>query len=138
MWDRAVTPKGFNDEMRPWITMTMPKAARHLTVDTIPLGQPVGRAQLRLLGALPFDYDRLVIVELEPGRRFLERSTMLSMRRWQHERTLTTVHGGTRVHDSIDFEPRLLLRPLTGILAWGIDRFFRHRHRRLKQIWATT
>ncbi len=44
--------------------MRMPRAARGLTVETVPLGRPVGRAWLRLLGVIPFDHDRLVIVEL--------------------------------------------------------------------------
>lgn len=133
VWARVVTPAGFNHEMRPWVTMTMPRAARGLTVETVPLGRPVGRAWLRLLGVIPFDYDRLVIVELEPGRRFLERSTMLSMRQWEHERILTPTAGGTEVHDRIAFEPRLALRPLSRLLARGVDTFFQHRQRRLRQ-----
>ena len=28
VWARAVTPEGFNHEMRPWVTMTMPLGAR--------------------------------------------------------------------------------------------------------------
>lgn len=133
VWARVVTPAGFNHEMRPWVTMRMPRAARGLTVETVPLGRPIGRAWLRLLGVIPFDYDRLVIVELEPGRRFLERSTMLSMRRWEHERILTPTPAGTEVHDRIAFEPRLALRPLARLLALGVDTFFQHRHRRLRQ-----
>ena len=133
VWAQVVTQSGFNHEMRPWVTMRMPRAARGLTVETVPLGRPVGRAWLRLLGVIPFDYDRLVIVELEPGRRFLERSTMLSMRQWEHERILTPTAGGTEVHDRIAFEPRLALRPLSRLLARGVDTFFQHRQRRHRQ-----
>lgn len=136
VWERAVTAEGINDEMRPVMTMTMPRALRGRTIDEIPLGQPVGRAWLRLLGVLPFDYDRLVLVELEPGRRFLERSTMLSMRLWQHERTLTPLPGGTLVEDTVTFDPRLPLRPVAGLLHLVVDRFFRHRHRRLLRHWS--
>jgi ligand-binding SRPBCC domain-containing protein len=136
VWARAVTPDGFNHEMRPWLTMTMPRGAEGLTVETVPLGQPVGRAWLRLLGVVPFDYDHLVIVEVEPGRRFLERSTMLSMRRWEHERTLTAVPGGTRVHDRVSFEPRLPVPGLAGALAVVVGAFFRHRQRRLAAYFA--
>ena len=35
-----------------------------------------------LLRVLPVEYDDLTIAELEPGRRFLERSTMMTLRRW--------------------------------------------------------
>lgn len=136
VWSRAVTPAGINHEMRPWVTMTMPRVAHGLTVDTITLGQPIGRAWLRLFGVLPFDYDRLVLIEREPGRRFLEQSTMLSMRRWEHERTLTPVTGGTHVTDRITFEPRLPLRPVARLLALGVNAFFKHRQRRLETYWG--
>jgi ligand-binding SRPBCC domain-containing protein len=132
VWDRVVHPDGINHEMRPWMTMSMPRGARGVTVETVRLGHPVGRAWLRLFGLIPFDFDDLTIVELEPGRRFLERSTMLSMRRWEHERTLTPVAGGTRVHDRVTLEPRLPIPGLAGLLARVVDAFFKHRQRRLQ------
>ena len=88
VWERVVTPEGINDELPPWMTMSMPRGAKDLTVDTVPVGAPVGRCWLRLFGVLPFDYDDLMIAELRPGRGFHEQSTMLSMRLWRHERTL--------------------------------------------------
>ena len=131
VWDRVVHPDGINHEMRPWMTMSMPRNARGMTVDTVPLGMPLGRAWLRLLGVIPFDFDHLTIVELEGGRRFLERSTMLSMRRWEHERTLTPVAGGTRVLDRVTFEPRIPSAGVAALLARVVDAFFKHRQRRL-------
>ena len=136
VWARSVTPEGFNHEMRPWVTMAMPRGARGLTVETVPLGVPVGRAWLRLFGVVPFDYDRLTIVELEPGRRFLERSTMASMRVWEHERTVAATPAGTRVTDRVTFTPRLPFSPFTGLLARGIGAFFAHRQRRLRDYYA--
>jgi hypothetical protein len=55
---------------------------------------------------------------------------MLSMRVWEHERTLEPVGAGDcRVRDRLSFEPRL---PGTGPLLERIVRAtFRHRHRRL-------
>ena len=72
VWARVVTPEGINDELRPWMTMSMPRGTESLTVDNVPIGAPIGRAGLRLFGVLPFDYDRLCIAELEPGRGFRE------------------------------------------------------------------
>ena len=63
VWARVVTPEGINDEVRPWMTMSMPRGARGLTVDNVPVGTPIGRAWLRLFGVVPFDYDRLTIAE---------------------------------------------------------------------------
>jgi hypothetical protein len=132
VWDRVVDPEGINHEMWPWMTMSMPAGAEGLTVETIPLGKPLGRAWLRLFGLLPFDYDYLTIVEMEPGKRFLERSTMLSMRRWEHERTLTPVPGGTRVDDRVILEPCLPIPGMAAILATVVNAFFKHRQRRLR------
>lgn len=133
VWARVVTPAGIDDEMRPWLTMRLPRALDGRTIDTLPLGRPVGRAWLRLLGVVPFDYDDLCLVEVEPGVRFLERSTMLSIRRWEHERTLEPVAGGTRVEDRLVLEPRLPLPGLAAVLARVVDAFFAHRHRRLRR-----
>jgi hypothetical protein len=88
VWERIVHPDGTNHEMRPWMTMRLPRRARGLTIETISLGRPIGRAWLRLFGFVPFYFDHLTMVELETGVRFFERSTMLSMRRWEHERTV--------------------------------------------------
>jgi ligand-binding SRPBCC domain-containing protein len=133
VWARIVTPEGINDEMRPWMTMSMPRSAEDLTVDTVPVGTPAGRCWLRLFGVVPFDYDDLMIAELRPGHGFDEQSTMLSMRTWRHQRSLEPGPVGTTVvHDRITFELRAPLRPLTPIVAIGIRALFGHRQRRLK------
>jgi ligand-binding SRPBCC domain-containing protein len=137
VWARVVTPEGINDEVRPWMTMTMPRAADGLTVDNVPVGVPIGRAWLRLFGVLPFDYDRLTIAELQPGRSFDEQSTMLSMRQWRHQRSVDPdVTAKSIVHDRITFQLRVPLRPATPIVAAGLRALFGHRHRRLQRHFA--
>jgi hypothetical protein len=135
VWDRAVTPEGINDELRPWMRMTMPRSLRGKTVADLKPGDRPGRSWLLLFGVLPVDYDDLGIAELEPGRRFLERSTMLSMSSWQHERVIDPVgETASRVTDRLSFELR---RPLAGVpgaerLALAtIEFLYRHRHHRL-------
>jgi ligand-binding SRPBCC domain-containing protein len=138
VWARVVTPEGINDEVRPWMTMSMPRGAKSLTVDNVPVGTPIGRCWLRLFGVLPFDYDLLTIAELVPGRSFDERSTMLSMRSWRHERSVEPDGDAkTVVRDRITFEIRALLRPLTPIVAAGLRALFGHRHRRLQRHFAS-
>jgi ligand-binding SRPBCC domain-containing protein len=137
VWARVVTPEGINDEVRPWMTMSMPRAAESLTVDNVPMGVPIGRAWLRLFGVLPFDYDRLCIAELDPGRGFDEQSTMMSMRQWRHQRTVAP-DGDSKaiVRDRITFQLRMPLRPATPIVAAGLRALFSHRHRRLQRYFA--
>jgi hypothetical protein len=129
VWARVVTPEGINDEFRPWLTMSMPKSAAEVSIDTLELGKPVGRSWIRLFGVLPVDYDDLTIVEVEPGRRFLEQSRLFSAPQWQHERIVEpVVAGGSRITDRLTFTPRRgfgLLGPrLIQLIFW-------YRHRRL-------
>jgi ligand-binding SRPBCC domain-containing protein len=96
---------------------------------------PLGRSWLLLGRLLPVDYDDLRLAELEPGRRFLERSRTLSFAVWQHERTVEPEgEGSCRVTDRLGFELRrgVAWIPGAGSLAAAIVGFlFRHRHRRL-------
>ena len=107
------------------------------SVDTVPVGTPVGRCWMRLFGVLPFDFDHLLIAELWPGRGFHEESTMLSMQLWRHERTLEPDGDAkTVVRDRLTFELRGPLRLLTPLVAAGIGALFGHRHRRLQRHFA--
>ena len=134
VWARIVTPEGINDELRPWMTMSMPRGKEDLTVDTIEVGTPIGRCWMRLFGVLPFDYDDLMLAELWPGRGFHEESTMLSMSLWRHERTLEPEHDTkTVVRDRLTFDLRGPLRLFTPIVAVGIGALFSHRQRRLQR-----
>ncbi|HET9471713.1 MAG TPA: hypothetical protein VFO24_11465, partial [Usitatibacter sp.] len=104
-------------------------AGMSLDPDIVPLGERIFRSWILLLGVLPIDWDDLTLVRIERGLGFLESSTMLSQRRWVHERTLVAVDGGCRVTDHITFEPRL---PGSARVFLPVFRFFfRHRHRRL-------
>jgi hypothetical protein len=132
VWERVITPEGVNDEMRPWLRMTVPAGFEGLDPESVVLGERIGRSWILLLGLLPFDYDDLTLVRIEPGRGFLERSTMLSQRLWEHERTIEPHgEGGCTVTDRVRWQPRLGLpgRPLRPVIAW----FFRHRHARLRR-----
>jgi hypothetical protein len=110
--------------------MTVPGGGE-IDLDSIEVGKPIGRSWVLLLGLIPIDYDEINLVELQPGRGFVERSRMLSQRSWEHIRTIEPVAGGSVIIDSVAWEPRLplparSLRPLFRAI-------FRHRHRRLRR-----
>jgi ligand-binding SRPBCC domain-containing protein len=132
VWDRATSFEGINDELRPLLRMTAPPEVRRLDPEQVVLGERICRSWVFLLGVLPFDYDDIVLVALDPGRGFHEHSKMLSMRSWQHERWIEP--GGEAactIHDRLTFEPRL---PLPGsAIAPVVGTIFRHRHRRLRR-----
>ena len=131
VWRRVSSFEGVNDELRPVLRMTAPRHLRALDPAEVPLGERLFRSWVLLFGVLPFDYDDLTLVRIDPGRGFLERSKMLSQRLWEHERTLQPAAGGCRVTDRLRFEPRV---PGTGALSAAfVRRVFRHRHRRLRR-----
>jgi ligand-binding SRPBCC domain-containing protein len=131
VWERVITPDGINDEMRPYLRMTLPAGIDQIDPESVEIGVPVGRSWILLFGLIPFDYDEVCLVRLEPGRGFLERSKMLSQRVWEHERTIEPTASGCTVTDRVSWQPRLGLpgAPLRPAIGW----FFRHRHARLRR-----
>ena len=135
VWERAISEEGINDELAPILRMTMPPGLRGKTVADVEVGVPLGRSWILLGRLLPVDYDDLCLAELEPGRRFLERSRTLTFAVWQHERTVEPLDGRScRVTDRLGFELKRGVAWIPGLprLARAIVAFlFRHRHRRL-------
>lgn len=133
-----MTERGINAELRPLLRMSMPAGLRGKTIDDVEVGAPLGRSWILLGGLVPVDFDDLRLVELEPGRRFLERSRTLSFSVWQHERVVEPLgEGRCRLTDRLGFElrPALAWMPGAARLARAIvAAIFRHRHRRLTNL----
>lgn len=137
VWDRVTTAEGIDDELRPWVSMRMPRRWAGRSLDQVPVGEPLGRAWLWLFGVLPCEYDDLKLVEVTPGRGFREQSQMFALSSWGHERTLTPLAGGrTVVSDRLTFEPRRVLRPVAPVIERLVHALFNHRHRRLQRHFA--
>jgi ligand-binding SRPBCC domain-containing protein len=137
VWERAISEEGINYELAPILRMTMPRGLRGKTIDDVEVGVPLGRSWILLGRLLPVDYDDLCLAELQPGRRFLERSRTLSFAVWQHERIVEPEGDRScRVTDRLGFEMKRAAAWIPGVerLAAAIISFlFRHRHRRLAQ-----
>lgn len=130
VWERAMSAEGINAELAPLLRMMPPRGLESFDLHALEPG-PLGRSWLLLIGWIPIDYDDIGLERIEPGRGFLERSTMLSQRLWEHERTIEPAEKGATIVDRVAWEPRLplpgrLLRPLVAAL-------FRHRHRQLQR-----
>lgn len=130
LWPQLVRPSGINGELRPLLRMTFPAGLDDVTGDWHP-GRVQFRSWILLGGVLPVDYDDVAFVEVVPGHRFRERSTLLSQRVWEHDRTVVDTDGGCRVTDTIRFTPRWRL--LAGFYAWFFACLFRWRHRQLRR-----
>jgi ligand-binding SRPBCC domain-containing protein len=129
LWDWSTSVQGVDTEMGPVLKIDFPKEMTHIPRDGSGLGRPLGNFRFLLFGVVPVDLSRLTFTEIEPGRRFVEQSPLLSMKSWRHERILTPAPDGTRIVDRLDFTPRFA-GPIVG---WCIERFFRHRHAMLKK-----
>ena len=146
VWQRAVSPEGINDELRPILRMTMPRGLADATIDDVPVGEPLGRSWILLGGLVPVDYDDLRLEEVEkpkegqPLFRFRERSRTSTLRVWVHERTVDPAgEGACTITDQLDWKPRRLVAILPGserLVAAVVGFLFRHRHRRLRRHWG--
>ena len=109
VWERIATEAGINDEMRPIMRMRFPGAHAQASIPRrSSSARRSGAAGCCCSACVPFEYDELTLVRLEPGRGFHERSRMLSQRLWEHERTLEpSGAGGCLITDRVLWEPRL-------------------------------
>jgi ligand-binding SRPBCC domain-containing protein len=138
VWNHVTTASGVNDELRPWLRMTVPRGWRTRSITEADPGVRIGRSWILLLGVVPFDHDDLTLVEIGP-HHFVERSPLLSAATWQHERSVEPTPAGCRLRDRLTFEPRPLVAALPGgtrLHRAVISAIFRHRHRRLVRRFA--
>lgn len=130
VWARVTTAEGVNDELWPLLRMTAPAGLREHGLAGVTVGVRVCRSWVLLFGVLPVDYDDITLERITPPRGFLERSTMLSQRVWEHERMIEAAPGGSSLTDRVRYEPRL---PIPDVVLRRLYTFvFRHRHRRLR------
>jgi hypothetical protein len=137
--------------------MTFPQGISDLTAAWKP-SERLFRSWLLLAGIFPIDYDDVVFEEVEPGRRFLERSSLLTQRVWEHfeevepgrrflersslltqrvwehERTIESTPEGCLVTDRVRFVPRLPW--LAGLYRPVLRAVFRWRHRNLRSLFG--
>jgi ligand-binding SRPBCC domain-containing protein len=140
VWAHATTMAGVNREFFPFFRMTHPRgfdsiAPRDPEGVAAVLGRRLFRSWILVAMVLPIDYDDLTLVEYEPGRRFLERSPMLTQREWEHERIVEPQPGGgCALTDRVRFVPRIaalgpLVEPVYSLV-------FRFRHRNLRRLFG--
>ncbi|MGV9797927.1 hypothetical protein ACWDTP_07690 [Mycobacterium sp. NPDC003449] len=134
VWERVTTQEGINDEMGPYMKMTMPRQFRGKSIADVSPGTRIGKSFLLLFGVLPFGFDDITIAKIEPGRMFREESIMTGMRIWVHHRTLEPLGDNTIVTDEITLAPQAPMGLIPGwgrLMSWVLSAFFSHRHRRL-------
>ena len=134
VWAHATSMRGVNRELFPLARMTHPRELSVLEPELVSIGRRAFRSWIFAFGLLPIDYDDLTFVELEWGRRFLERSPMLTQREWQHERVIEPAAGGSLVTDRVRFVPRAPALGPVFLLVFRLT--FRLRHWQLRRIFG--
>ena len=133
LWGAITCPTDINAEFRPLLKMTFPGGMEDVTTGWR-AGVPRFRSWILLGCLIPVEFDDLVFEEVVPTRHFLERSRMLSVSLWEHKRQLDAVAGGTRLTDTVCFDPRLkLLAPAQQRLFQWV---FAWRHRQLRRMYG--
>jgi ligand-binding SRPBCC domain-containing protein len=136
VWAVVSTMAGVNAELRPFVRMTYPNQAEHLSDAAIVPGQVLFRSWLLAGSVIPIDRHDLALERVIDGWGFDEESTSMLQRRWRHERRLTdSPEGGCVVRDRLVIEPRLsLARPM---VHRTVRFLFEHRHRVLRRRFGT-
>ena len=149
LWNNISTFKGVNKELYPLLQMTCPDENIKLTKDLILIDEngynnPLFTSYLLLFGFIPIEYDSICIVDVVEYSHFKERSSMLLMSEWNHDRVLVDVEPPVQsdtntnsntdhvlVTDTLSFIPRLTF--FGPILKYIVKFLFIHRHSRLIQ-----
>lgn len=137
VWRAVTTAAGINVELRPLLKMTVPRGLpAKLDLNDVPLCKAIGRSWILLGGLVPIDFDDVMLVEREPGRRFLERSATSTARVWQHERIVEVHDGGVLLTDRLIFRVRAHMALTRPVYRHIIAALFRYRHANLRRIFA--
>lgn len=128
-WSWITSFQGISKEMAPYLHMSAPAGVEDLSSVSFELGDRMFRSWITLFGVLPIDYSDLTLVSLNPGIGFVEQSPMGSMKLWRHERRVSPYGNGSKVSDTLTFEPRFA----GGLVSKVVRAFFSHRHRMLEK-----
>ncbi len=126
-WQWITSFDCISKEMMPYLRMTTPKDFRVIDFSRIIPGKRLFRSWIKAFGIVPIDYSDLSFERISEGRGFCEKSTMGTMKLWQHERTIVPTSNGCKVIDEVIFEPKLA----GSVVGFVVDKFFEHRHKRL-------
>ncbi len=113
--------------------MTFPRSLTRLSDDWEP-DRKLCRSWILLFCVLPVEYDDVTLAEVDEGRRFLERSEMLTQELWQHEREILESPTGVRIVDRVSFRSRVaIFEPIQLAIFRCV---FKYRHMRLRRLYG--
>ena len=128
VWDHVSTMAGVNDELAPWVRMTVPRGLQTTRLSDVTVGREAFTSVLLFLGIVPFDRHHLTLQRIY-DRGFDEESWSWLQRRWRHERRVEPTATGCLVTDRLTVCPRLAP---AGFVVPLVRRLFAARHKKLR------
>ena len=138
VWAKVSTMAGVNDELHPWMYMTVPASFAQRSLQDLTPAQLQGvlfHSLLLALRCIPLDVHALQLSRLLPGEGFNEHSRSWMQKSWIHRRRVTADAEGCIVSDELAIEPRLIW--MAPLIRWAVAALFRHRHRRLAETFGS-
>lgn len=127
--------RGVNDELGPWLHMTVPRGWEKRPINRWPVGRSLFVSWILLLGLIPLGRHVFGMTEVsETG--FSESSHSVLLRQWVHRRHIVSEGAECAVLDRISFEPRL--RCLAPLMLPIYRLVFSWRHHRLRSRYASS
>ncbi|MDE0856747.1 MAG: hypothetical protein OSA97_20220 [Nevskia sp.] len=137
VWQWITSLHGISAELSPLLRMSAPRGVRGITDLDFQPGRRLFRSRVYLFRLLPIDRSDLTLLQLDPGRGFLEQSPVWSMRLWRHERRIHDCPddpAAVLLSDRLSFTPRWTPR----LVGWFLRRVFLHRHAVLRSTFGTS
>ena len=127
--EKHLTMGGVNYELGPFLKMTCPKEWEQRPLTEWQTGTPLFRSVIFALWVFPIDVHSFYM-ESVSAHGFEERSSSWMNSLWEHKRTVAPDGASCKIHDVVEFTPRI--RIIGGLAALIYQTVFRHRHKRLK------
>ena len=127
--ENQLTLGGVNYELGPFLKMTCPKEWEQRPLTEWQTGMPLFRSVIFALWVLPIDVHSFYM-ERVSARGFEERSSSWMNSLWAHKRSIESDGAFCKIHDVVEFTPRVKI--LGGLAALIYQSVFKHRHKRLK------
>jgi hypothetical protein len=119
---------GVNYELHPIVHMTAPKEWKARLLTEAPVNKKLFSSTILLFRLIPVDIHNVHFKRiLENG--FKESSNSITMKVWNHDRTINILKQGCILTDEISYSTRI---PFLDVIIKPIYSYvFRHRHQRL-------
>ena len=126
---RQLNMVSVNYELGPFLKMSCPKEWEQRPLTEWQTGTPLFRSVICAFWVLPIDLHTFYMEKVS-AHGFEERSSSWMNSVWVHKRTVEPDGASCKIHDVVEFTPRV--RMIGALAARIYQTVFKHRHKRLQ------